>query len=158
MNESKVCAVCGETFHRPAHRTVASWARRKYCSDACRLNRVANDFGDCAICGARLKRRRTYCSRQCYRTACRQPEDRECLACGEPVDNPDRQYCSAECRTGWRGRVEDVRWLLDAGESPNQIAARLGVQPTSLGRYLYRHGQDEEARVFYRAGSLEHAA
>jgi hypothetical protein len=45
-------------------------------------------------------------------------------------------------RQTWRGEalIEDALFLHDAGETPDRIAARLGVKRTSLERAFYRHG------------------
>lgn len=46
--------------------------------------------------------------------------------------------------------VEDVRWLLGAGESVDSICQRLGRQPDSLARSLHRAGDTDAARAFWR--------
>lgn len=35
----------------------------------------------------------------------------------------------------------DVAWLTASGETFHRIAARLGLQPKSLERHLYRHNR-----------------
>lgn len=72
-----------------------------------------------------------------------------------------RRYCSPSCaaegraaeRRGKRNRstvhrVETVRELLEAGESPQMIPARLGVSLATLARWLYRVGEPELASPF----------
>lgn len=48
-----------------------------------------------------------------------------------------------------RAFLEDVEWLLDAGESPWEIAKRLGMDRRSVGKRLHRYGRDDLARGFY---------
>jgi transposase-like protein len=49
-------------------------------------------------------------------------------------------------------RVDQIRQLAAAGESPSKIAAAIGIKSESLGRWLSRMGLDELARPFNRAG------
>lgn len=42
--------------------------------------------------------------------------------------------------------VEDVEWLLDAGEAPSAIAERLGRSLEAIQRRLYRAGRRDLAR------------
>lgn len=59
-------------------------------------------------------------------------------------------------RVEWQhGRIEDIRDLLEMGESPSQIVARIAplygdrpVKATSLARWLHRRGEHEMARHF----------
>ena len=46
--------------------------------------------------------------------------------------------------------VEEVEFLLDTGESPEQIARRLGRKPGTIARALGRAGRNDLARHFYR--------
>lgn len=43
---------------------------------------------------------------------------------------------------------DDVRHMLAAGESLEEIAKRLGMKVGSVGRNLYRHGHPEMGRKF----------
>lgn len=110
-----------------------------------------------------------------------------CLSCGRPIPSTARdsynawqcrKFCDMTCRRAYRpdhtgptwnfrndacrsrttGRIEDVEWLLAAGEAPNQIASRLGMKPHSLGRWLERHDRRDLARPFYRIDWHERAA
>ena len=47
--------------------------------------------------------------------------------------------------------IEDVEWLLDGGESPQEVATRLGYSKlSSLSRRLHRHGRHDLAALFER--------
>lgn len=66
-----------------------------------------------------------------------------------------RRMCKMHCNRAYRAglvralptsaqvaaRVEDAIWLLDMGEQPEQVAARLGVTLSALEMSLRRHGQ-----------------
>lgn len=46
--------------------------------------------------------------------------------------------------------LEEIRWLLDSGETPRAAAARVGKSPSTIQRALYRRGDAETARIFAR--------
>jgi hypothetical protein len=48
-----------------------------------------------------------------------------------------------------RDLSDDVAHLMAAGESLEEIARRLGIQPGSVARSLSRYGYHELARPFY---------
>ena len=88
-----------------------------------------------------------------------------CPVCGDAMPptnragNP-RRACSQRCsarlaiQTRWRlcaNRCEDAVELLEFGESPEQIAVRLGTTVGALARLLHRHGRHDAGRVFDRA-------
>ena len=96
-----------------------------------------------------------------------------CLTCTKPIPRSvvtstvvweQRKFCDWGCRRKLAststtcGRVEDVEWLLSAGEAPNQVAVRLGLRAHSLGRWLERHGRPDLARPFYRTAWHERTA
>lgn len=77
--------------------------------------------------------------------------DSPCLTCDTLADCrtclPRRHWLARGCLT-----CEDVRWLLDAGEIPENVARRLGLTPDSLATHLKRHGRaDLRARTLVRA-------
>lgn len=118
----------------------------------------------CICCGAtffrspnprRNWRERKYCSLECHRS---RGSKATCVVCEKQLNESRRKYCSSECMVTNRGRLADILMLVDAGESPFQIANKLGVQVSSVGRYLDRHGRRDLAREFYRAGWMERAA
>ena len=43
--------------------------------------------------------------------------------------------------------IEDIEWMAETGECLTGAAARLGVQPTTLERFLYRAGRADLYRV-----------
>lgn len=45
-------------------------------------------------------------------------------------------------------RLEDIEWMLSSGESPTQIANRLGIKPQSVARFLYRCNETQLAHLF----------
>lgn len=47
-------------------------------------------------------------------------------------------------------RMEDITWLIEAGEAPEQIAIRIGVPIANLTRWLWRHDRPDLARMFER--------
>ena len=87
-----------------------------------------------------------------------------CPVCGQPMSEVTtrglrRKVCSRTCGAAlgglakWEGRrphdrAEDVADLLDAGESPAQIALRLGIGPRSIAKALQRAGRYDLARLF----------
>ena len=110
-----------------------------------------------------------------------------CLSCGGPIPSTirpsvrawqRRKFCDMTCRRAYRpnhtgpawnsrnekcstrtrGRIEDVEWLLSAGEAPERVAARLGLRPHTLARWLERHDRRDLARPFYRIDWHERAA
>lgn len=44
-------------------------------------------------------------------------------------------------------RLEDVRWMLETGESLTGAAARLGISPNALEKWLHRRNMHTEATV-----------
>lgn len=50
--------------------------------------------------------------------------------------------------------LEDAEWLLDAGESPNQVAASLGKSPATLAKLAWRHDRADIASLFEVARKL----
>lgn len=50
--------------------------------------------------------------------------------------------------TGSSAALADALWLIASGEPTEAVASRLGVQPGSVARLLYRHGFVAEARPF----------
>ena len=95
-----------------------------------------------------------------------------CLTCGRPIKRRvvcsyaewrRRKYCNMDCRRAHStaksplrevvftaGRLDDVQLLLDAGESPHQIAARLGLRIGLFARWLDNYGRSDLARLFWR--------
>jgi hypothetical protein len=52
--------------------------------------------------------------------------------------------------------LEDIEWLLESGEPPQAIAARLGyAKPASLARRLSRHGRADLAAIYWRVARRE---
>ena len=80
-----------------------------------------------------------------------------------------RQYCSVACRrsphptrkrNSWNnhneafrqhteGRIEEVEFLLSFGLCAGDIAAKFGILPGSLARWLDRHGRRDLATLFW---------
>jgi hypothetical protein len=54
--------------------------------------------------------------------------------------------------------IEEVEFLTRFGLGTDDIARRLGKQPGSLARSLYRAGRPELARPFWRQGRAERAS
>lgn len=56
--------------------------------------------------------------------------------------------------------LDEVQWLLDAGESPAQIALRIGRSATTIEKAARRHRRTEMAAVFGRESdwTRRHAA
>lgn len=50
-------------------------------------------------------------------------------------------------RAHTRTRIEDVEWMALTGESRIGAAARLGMNPRTLDRYLDRHGRSDLIRT-----------
>lgn len=46
--------------------------------------------------------------------------------------------------------LDDVIELLEYGETPAQIAARIARKPATIARHAYRHAKPEIARQFER--------
>lgn len=69
--------------------------------------------------------------------------------CGRAIPPVQRQP-SAAVDARIKARIEDIRWLLDGGDSPYAVAQRLMVRVDSLGRFLHRHGENDLARQFPR--------
>lgn len=61
---------------------------------------------------------------------------------GDPTKSPRRQLDA--------DAIEDTQWMADAGESLEGAAARLGVTPSTLERYLERHGHRDLAATLRR--------
>lgn len=95
-----------------------------------------------------------------------------CPVCGATMtprlsNGQKRTVCSKLCATR-RGvaasikrndRAEDVADLLAAGESPQQIVARIGVSAGAVARSLHRAGRHDLGRIFDRVGRAgRHAA
>ena len=51
--------------------------------------------------------------------------------------------------------LENVDWLLQAGESPHHIATRLGITPGGIARALTRAGRHDTAARFSTAALRE---
>lgn len=64
----------------------------------------------------------------------------------ENIDDPNEQPQGIRPIT-WADRtpIEEAVWLLDAGEDPTVVAARMGILTRSLARQLYRCGYPEWA-------------
>ena len=93
-----------------------------------------------------------------------------CPGCGQPMParnshGDPRRYCSATCavRTAARRNadaraaiVEDVGWLLDAGEAPTAILTRLDTTAEALSRRLHRTGRHDLAAHFTHLRNRTH--
>lgn len=66
-----------------------------------------------------------------------------------------RQYRQYRAR---RAYVEDIEWLLEAGESTHQVAARLGVTRNAVARRLGRYGRHDLAARFERINDWNEVA
>lgn len=52
----------------------------------------------------------------------------------------------AATRTTWH--LEDVDWMLECGEHPERIAARVGVSVSAIAKAYYRDGQKAKGNLF----------
>lgn len=147
------CETCGEPVKKPHNR---------FCSQQC-AGKGRIELHPCPTCGKPTKHVQEFCSRRCYQASLgRQPKQTySCARCGKEferyvssVRNPERVYCSGECRAagrvyvrgpehplwkpeGWRYVNADgyvVRGRADA----TQLEHRLVMQ-RHLGRPLERH-------------------
>ena len=56
----------------------------------------------------------------------------------------------------FRDLIEDLEWLLDAGESPHTVLTILGYRkPDSLAKRFYRHGRNDLAVIYWREAKAE---
>jgi len=126
---------------------------------------------ECEHCGeviaaprVRGQSRQRFCSMACWQDSRHRAASAECERCGEEfVNKHSRRFCSQECYIGssWTnaaGRVDDVDFLMQAGEAPEQITARLGTAAGTLARYLFRHDRPDLARPFWRLDASERRA
>jgi hypothetical protein len=125
---------------------------------------------ECEHCGEviespriRGQRRQRFCSPACYRESIRRTDWAECERCGSDFLSKYNRFCSWDCYIGgsWSkaaGRVEDVEFLMQAGEAPEQIMSRLGTSSGTLARYLARHERPDLARPFWRLRDAERRA
>lgn len=88
---------------------------------------------------------------------------RICSECGRDVE-PGGRWARGLCHACYQRRTRagdlpdpevwadynELRWLIDSGESPERAAARVGVTPAAAARHFYRHGHIELARQFGR--------
>lgn len=94
--------------------------------------------------------------------------DKNCKGCQQPITQRSgdgnahyerRTYCSRACRDKrpkggaaavvfHDNRMEDLMWLLDGGESPEQIPARIGTNAHALEKWLLRYGYHDLAKLF----------
>lgn len=90
------------------------------------------------------------------------PEGVVCRHCGAAIPPiigetygawVERYFCDRRICQRIEGRLDDVSWLLEQGESPAQVAARLAFSPRSLARWLWRHGERQLASRFEQVAS-----
>ena len=105
------------------------------------------------------------CHRPLYPTLARRTDDgwrhksSRCPRVGCVMEGCDRKhqargYCELHYKRIVLGRkprteihIEDVEWMAETGECLTGAASRLGVQPTTLERFLYRAGRADLYRV-----------
>ena len=51
--------------------------------------------------------------------------------------------------------LDEVQFMLDAGESPGRIADALGIKPGSVAKSLWRSGRADLARIFEQDRAVE---
>lgn len=87
-----------------------------------------------------------------------------CRVCDRLIPRGNRLYCNRACRlrdksartyTQTQGRIDEITYLLEAGESPDQIATHLGLTLDAAAAWLYRHSHTNLANQFERAARRE---
>lgn len=89
-----------------------------------------------------------------------------CPVCEQPMParnahGDPRRYCGHDCATravteARAALVEDIEWLLDAGESPTAILTRIDTTAGALSRRLHRTGRHDLAAHFTRLRNRAH--
>lgn len=145
---TRCCEHCGGPLRRHKGESAAYWEARRYCGQGC-ANRGRHAAawaeaealaGTCNNCGRPLKHRagetraallaRRFCSRSCASL------HRDAVAAVVA-----HQFTGDERRIDHEGRLEDLAWLLDTGETATAIPARLGLAPESLAAWLKQIGR-----------------
>ncbi len=73
---------------------------------------------------------------------------REALGTGPKAWDPDPKEAPAPKLHPRDILVEEVSWLMDSGDRPLGIAARLKKSPATISRALYRAGRNDLAQPF----------
>ena len=103
------------------------------------------------------------CNRPLYPNLARRTDDgwrhksSRCPRVGCVMEGCDRKhqargYCELHYKRIAKGQkaplhIEDIEWMAETGECLTGAARRLGVQPKSVERFLYRNGRMDLHRV-----------
>lgn len=75
----------------------------------------------------------------------------------DPTEHPEAEVVK-QGRATADEVLDDVEFLLDAGESPVQVAVILGRKPSALAKLAYRNGRADVANVFDAVAQRKDAA